>query len=101
MLAGVGGSTIEEAKRRLSVAETRAWRAYFDSRGTPNIGLRLEYLLAQLVKQVLTGMAGKSVDLGALQPHLRRQSETEAGGEMSFEAYAASMGATVRVRDGG
>ena len=43
VLNGVGGSTIAEAKERLSYAEYRAWVAYLkDKRGSLHPGHRLE-----------------------------------------------------------
>lgn len=42
MLAGIGGRTIEEAKRRLSYAEFCQWVAYRQKRGSLNLGLRTE-----------------------------------------------------------
>lgn len=38
MLNGVGGSTIAEAKERLSYAEYRAWVAYLNKRGSLHPG---------------------------------------------------------------
>ncbi|HCF4207846.1 TPA: hypothetical protein NIE30_000745 [Pseudomonas aeruginosa] len=48
MLNGVGGSTIAEAKERLSYAEYRAWVAYLNKRGSLHPGHRLELALARI-----------------------------------------------------
>lgn len=49
MLAGVGGRTIAEAKENLTVDEFLAWREYQRRRGTLNVGLRVEAMVAQLL----------------------------------------------------
>lgn len=46
MLCGVGGRTIEEAKKNLSYAEVRKWLAYRKKRGGLNFALRMERQLS-------------------------------------------------------
>lgn len=50
---GIGGNTIEEAKRKLTIAEFRSWVSYINKRGSLNTGMRVEYGAALM----LTGYA--------------------------------------------
>lgn len=45
---GIGGSTVQEAKERLSVAEVSIWQAYRAKRGSLNVGLMVESSMARL-----------------------------------------------------
>ena len=45
---GVGGTTIEQAKRNLSFPEVRKWQAYRLKRGSLNGGLMVEAAIARL-----------------------------------------------------
>ncbi len=72
MLNGVGGSTIAEAKERLSYAEYRAWVAYLNKRGSLHPGHRLELALARIA--ALLGHAlGADADPDAFRPHMALQ----------------------------
>ncbi|MCO3563270.1 hypothetical protein FA160_03850 [Pseudomonas aeruginosa] len=72
MLNGVGGSTIAEAKERLSYAEYRAWVAYLNKRGSLHPGHRLELALARIA--ALLGHAlGVDADPDAFRPHMALQ----------------------------
>lgn len=45
---GIGGRTIQEAKERMSYVEAMQWIAFINRRGTLNLGMRVELLIAQL-----------------------------------------------------
>ena len=49
VLHGIGGNTIEEAKRKITVAEFKSWMAYINKRGSLNYGMRNEYSTALLL----------------------------------------------------
>lgn len=49
VLNGVGGRTIREAKQNVSHAEALEWMKYMQLRGTLNVGLRIEVMLARLL----------------------------------------------------
>jgi hypothetical protein len=60
VLNGVGGRTVEEAKRRMTYAEARQWSAYMQRRGSLHVGLRLEAgfaLIAATINNALGGHA--------------------------------------------
>lgn len=42
MLNGIGGRTIEEAQQKMTYREVVMWEKYRDSRGSLNLGLRIE-----------------------------------------------------------
>lgn len=48
MLAGVGGWTVAEAKERVTYAEFLDWMQFRERRGTLNLGMRMEFLMARL-----------------------------------------------------
>ena len=48
VLNGIGGRTIAEAKASISYREFQFWREYAKTRGSLNIGLRLDDALADL-----------------------------------------------------
>lgn len=60
MLNGIGGSTIEEAKERLTHAEFVSWYAYIKKRGSLNLGSRIEHGFAMLAHVTNNSMGGKS-----------------------------------------
>lgn len=45
---GIGGSSIEQAKRSLSVSEIKTWANYRARRGSLNVGLMVEQVVARL-----------------------------------------------------
>jgi hypothetical protein len=47
-LSGIGGSTIAEAKQRLSYHEFLRWVRYREDRGSLNVGMRVERNIAVL-----------------------------------------------------
>ena len=49
MLCGIGGKTIEEAQRRLTISEFNRWVEYRNKRGTLNLGRRIERAAALTV----------------------------------------------------
>lgn len=58
MLNGVGGSSVEAAKQTITHAESLKWRAYLETRGPANLGLRMEAgfaMLAVLINRALGG----------------------------------------------
>ena len=46
---GIGGNTIDEAKRNMTIGEFRSWVAYINKRGSLNYGMRSEYSTALLL----------------------------------------------------
>jgi len=68
VLHGIGGRTIAEAKRRMSVAEAMQWVEYIQKRGSLNVGLRVEAAVAVLSTQVNRALGGKS-ELQDFMPH--------------------------------
>lgn len=63
MLAGVGGRTIEEARRRLSWNEHQAWLQYRAKHGPLHLGKRLEdaaALIAQTVSNTIPRPKGST-----------------------------------------
>lgn len=69
MLAGVGGRTVAEAKERVSYAEFLDWMEYRERRGTFNLGMRMEFLMARLSTQVSQGLGGKTTFDEILRHH--------------------------------
>lgn len=72
MLSGVGGSTVIEARERLSYTEHRAWAAYLDKHGSLHPGYRLELVLARIII-LLRHALGMDADLGVLRPRMALQ----------------------------
>ncbi len=60
MLNGIGGRTIEEAKRSLSYTEAVSWIAYVRQTGTLNFGTRLEQGFALLATVLNRAHGGKA-----------------------------------------
>ena len=61
MLHGVGGWSVEEAKRRISYPEFLMWRAYAEKNGLPAQGSEAtERQMALLTWQVHLGRGGRS-----------------------------------------
>lgn len=66
MLAGIAGSTIEEARERMPVDEIRIWQAYIAKNGPLATQRRLEYtaaLLAMLLANQNRGEKAKPLEL--------------------------------------
>lgn len=55
---GIGGSTVEEAKERLTEEEFLAWASFRKQFGTLNLGWRLEWENAKLRAQLFNYMRG-------------------------------------------
>jgi hypothetical protein len=49
VLHGIGGNTIEQAKRNITAREFASWVAYINKRGSLNYGMRSEYNTALLL----------------------------------------------------
>jgi hypothetical protein len=67
-LHGVGGCTIAEAKRNLSLAEAQRWFAYIRKRGSLNVGRRVESGFALLTTTYIKSKGGKA-DIYDFMPH--------------------------------
>lgn len=71
MLCGVGGRTIEEAKRNLSYNEFCDWVRYRNMRGTLNLGLRTEWAVGQTLSVYANSKSKKkSFKLYDFTPHI-------------------------------
>jgi hypothetical protein len=68
VLAGIGGRTIREAKRNVSVKEFAQWAEYIRKRGSLNVGQRVEAATAVLSLQVNRALGGKA-ELMDFLPH--------------------------------
>lgn len=55
---GIGGSSIEQAQRSLSLSEVRTWQAYRRKRGSLNAGLMTEAAIAQLCAMYASSKGG-------------------------------------------
>ena len=95
MLAGIGGRSIVEAKERLSYREVLRWKAYFQKRGRPNLGLRIEEAAAYIVAATYQSQGGKC-DAKKLMPHVIQQEEES----VSLEGVAAMLMASARANKG-
>jgi hypothetical protein len=72
VLNGIGGSTIEEAKRMMSYAEFQTWAKYKQMRGSINLGNRLESGFA-LMAWMFQKVHGGTAEQADFMPHLDRQ----------------------------
>ena len=75
MLAGVGGWTVEEAKERMSFAESQQWAAYIEKHGPLHIGMRLEFGFALIATVINHAMGGKA-SIEDYMPHMQKQAGT-------------------------
>lgn len=60
VLNGIGGRTIDEAKRRLTFDEAVLWNAYIQKRGSLHIGRRVEISGAIVASMLSRVHGGKS-----------------------------------------
>lgn len=73
MLCGIGGRTIEEAQRRMSVEEVRRWAMYRMRRGSLHVGMRIEHaaaLIAQLLANRYRKEGAEVFQLHDFAPHM-------------------------------
>lgn len=94
MLNGIGGRTVEEAKFNLSRVEFLDWVAYANSKGTLNLGLRVEYGLAMVCYLLTRGFklkkeSGAPFQVQDFLPHIRQDEEGE---DVTFESVARALG---------
>lgn len=68
MLHGIGGRTIKEAKRNVTVKEFEQWAEYIHKRGSLNVGQRVEAAIAVLATQINRALGGKAEVIDFL-PH--------------------------------
>jgi hypothetical protein len=68
VLHGIGGRTITEAKRRMSMAEALQWVEYIRKRGSLNTGNRVEAAVAVLATIVNHALGGKA-EVTDFMPH--------------------------------
>lgn len=76
MLNGIGGRTIDEAKRSISTNELGVWAAYVTKRGSLNIGRRVEVALAPVSYAVHRFVGGKA-NFDEFIPHERPEPAAE------------------------
>jgi hypothetical protein len=68
VLNGVGGTTIAEAKERMSYAEALAWSQYVRKYGSLHLGRRLELGFA-LITTALNNAYGGTAKIHDYMPH--------------------------------
>lgn len=61
VLNGIGGTTIAEAKERISYPEWLQWCAYRAKRGSLNVGQRVEYSVAMMAMLYANAHKGRDV----------------------------------------
>lgn len=66
---GIGGRTIEEARRRLTLKEVKVWQAYRLRRGTLNVGLMVEDAVARLAVLYANRHTREPVERWEFMPH--------------------------------
>ena len=71
MLNGIGGRTIDEAKKRMSYRETLAWGGYIDRYGSLNLARRMEASSALIALQAYR-LGGGEAQLMDFMPYERR-----------------------------
>lgn len=96
MLNGIGGRTVSEAKANLPYAEYLDWVGYANSKGTLNLGLRLEYGFALIAFLLTKGFKlkkenGAQFQLQDFLQHIGRNSDEEPG-EVTFEQAMRALG---------
>ncbi len=94
MLNGIGGQTVEEAKFNMSHVEFLDWVAYANTKGTLNLGIRMEYGLAMVCYLLTRGFKLKKESGAAFQvhdflPHIRQENDGE---DVTFESVARALG---------
>jgi hypothetical protein len=94
VLNGIGGRTVEEAKFNLSHVEFLDWVTYANSKGTLNLGLRVEYGLAMVCYLLTRGFkikkeSGASFQVQDFLPHIHQEEEGE---DVTFESVARALG---------
>lgn len=104
MLHGIGGRTIAEAKRNMSVVEFYHWCAYINARGTINVAEKLEsvgalitWMLTNSGMQQLKKRDGTPFTIADFMPHAGPpiEQETEAG-ELTMQQVLAVLGGGVK-----
>jgi hypothetical protein len=68
-MSGVGGKTIDKAKRSMSYAEFLTWSAYRNKRGSLNTGVRVEQAAAMLAALYASGKTKKPLNIYDFMPH--------------------------------
>lgn len=95
MLNGIGGSTVEEAKERMSDHEFGQWCAFIRKRGTLNLGTRLELGVALLATVIKTS-AGHRAKMSDFLP--KREEDKEMGIQEVFAMFRAKAAETNQAR---
>lgn len=78
---GIGGCTIEEAKKNLSISEIAIWSEYRKRRGSLNIGRRVEQAIGSYHAAYVSFKTGNPVEPIKFMPH------EDQPKEMSLEEY--------------
>lgn len=83
---GIGGRTIAEAKKNITVVEFNLWRRYIETRGTLNVAEKLEYVGAMLTAWIIRASTktfkkndGTEFGIADFMPSLARVAEEEEG----------------------
>lgn len=84
---GVGGSTVAEAKERMSYAESVSWMAYMRKRGPVNVNKRLDHGFAMIATMINRFGGGKAEPIDFL-PYVDRD-EQSSGDAASAEDVIA------------
>ena len=79
--SGIGGRTIAEAKRNISVSELAIWRVYRAKRGSLFVGRRIEQAIGNLMATYLSSKGAKDVKALNFMPH------EDQPQELSLEEY--------------
>lgn len=85
MLSGVGGRTIEEAKRNLSAEEAMQWYRYVSQFGPLNVNRSLERGFAMLAAMI-DAKTGGSRSMTEFMPYAK-QSEDDINLETAMEDW--------------
>jgi hypothetical protein len=90
VLAGIGGKTVEEAKRNMSYQEFTAWNEYAKQKG----GLQHNDRLLATVCTQINRLTGGEADLSDFLPELKvietNEKEAEIGDVMNIFAMVAN-----------
>ena len=95
VLNGIGGRTIEEAKRNMSYSEAQVWMAYREQTGVLNVGQRVEVSSAAVAQQVNWSIPREKGStyppLEAFLPNRGAQAEQEQSPEQASEDLQRAM----------
>ena len=98
VLHGVGGRTIAEAQRRMTYAEAMQWFKYIEKRGSLNVGLRVEAVIAGLRTQINRALGGKArpIEFMPYWDDPEKDVQAEDAADDDIERIAKLFGAVMR-----